>query len=127
MALGVKAACPDRPVVCLNGDGAFLLNSQELETAVRERINVIVVVFNDFGFGNVRAYQKTKYECRFMCDHDNPPFDKMARLFSAGGARVERLDQLKIAVKKGLKTSKPYIIDVMMTREALEKPGFVGK
>ncbi|MDF1590954.1 MAG: thiamine pyrophosphate-binding protein [Desulfobacterales bacterium] len=126
MALGVKVACPQRPVACLNGDGAFLLNSQELETAVREKINVLTVVFNDFGFGNVRAYQKTKYECRFMCDHDNPPFDKMARLFKADGAHVESLDQLERAVKKGLRSKKPYIIDVMMTREALEKPGFVG-
>lgn len=127
MALGVKVACPDRPVVCLNGDGAFMLNSQELETAVREKINVMTVVFNDFGFGNVRAYQKTKYECRFMCDHDNPPFDKMARLFKADGARVTRLNQLETAAKKGLKIKKPYIIDVLMTQEALEKPGFVGK
>ena len=126
MALGVKVACPQRPVACLNGDGAFLLNSQELETAVREKINVLTVVFNDFGFGNVRAYQKTKYDCRFMCDHDNPPFDKMARLFKADGARAESLDQLARAVRKGLKTPKPYVIDVMMTREALEKPGFVG-
>jgi acetolactate synthase-1/2/3 large subunit len=126
MALGVKVACPQRPVACLNGDGAFLLNSQELETAVREKINVLTVVFNDFGFGNVRAYQKTKYDCRFMCDHDNPPFDKMARLFKADGARAESLDQLERAVKKGLRSRKPYIIDVMMTREALEKPGFVG-
>jgi thiamine pyrophosphate-dependent acetolactate synthase large subunit-like protein len=126
MALGVKVACPQRPVACLNGDGAFLLNSQELETAVREKINVLTVVFNDFGFGNVRAYQKTKYDCRFMCDHDNPPFDKMARLFKADGARAESLEQLERAVKKGLRSGKPYIIDVMMTREALEKPGFVG-
>jgi len=126
MALGVKVAFPQRPVACLNGDGAFLLNSQELETAVREKINVLTVVFNDFGFGNVRAYQKTKFDCRFMCDHDNPPFDKMARLFKAEGARAETLEELERAVRKGLKTPKPYVIDVMMTAEALEKPGFVG-
>lgn len=126
MALGVKVACPQRPVACLNGDGAFLLNSQELETAVREKINVLTVVFNDFGFGNVRAYQKTKFDCRFMCDHDNPPFHKMARLFRADGARAENPDGLERAVKKGLRSSKPYVIDVMMTKEALEKPGFVG-
>jgi thiamine pyrophosphate-dependent acetolactate synthase large subunit-like protein len=126
MALGVKTASPDRPVVCLNGDGAFLLNSQELETAVREKLNVLTVVFNDFGFGNVRAYQKTNFDCRFMCDHDNPPFDEMARLFKADGARVEQLDELKKAVQTGLSSGKPYVIDVMMTKEALEKPGFVS-
>ena len=126
MALGVKAFFPDRPVVCLNGDGAFLLNSQELETAVREKLNIIVVVFNDFGFGNVRAYQKMKYEGRYKCDHGNPPFDQMARLFGADGARVSRLDELKKAVATGLKSSAPFVIDVMMSREELGKPGFLG-
>lgn len=126
MSLGVKVACPQRPVACLNGDGAFLLNCQELETAVREHINVIVIVFNDFGFGNVRAYQKAKFEGRYMCDYDNPPFGEMARLFKADGTQVERLDELKEAVNTALKSDKPYIIDVMMTREALEEPGFLG-
>lgn len=127
MALGVKVASPERLVVCLNGDGAFLLNSQELETAVRERINVMVVVFNDFGFGNVRAYQKFKYEGRYMCDHNNPPFGEMARLFKADGAQVEQLNELKAAVSKGLKSDRPYVIDVMMTKEALKEPGFLKK
>ena len=126
MALGVKAFYPDRPVVCLNGDGAFLLNSQELETAVREKLNIIVVVFNDFGFGNVRAYQKMKYEERYKCDHGNPPFDQMARLFGADGAKVDRLDELRQAVVTGLKSSGPYVIDVMMSQEELGKPGFLG-
>jgi acetolactate synthase-1/2/3 large subunit/sulfoacetaldehyde acetyltransferase len=125
MALGVKAALPELPVVCLNGDGAFLLNSQELETAVREKLNVLVVVFNDFGFGNVRAYQKIKFQERYMCDHGNPPFDQMARLFGAEGARVTRLDDLRDAVTVGSASSKPFIIDVMMSREELGKPGFV--
>ena len=124
MALGVKLAYPGRPVVCLNGDGAFLLNCQELETAVREHINVLVVVFNDFGFGNVRAYQKDRFEGRYMCDHGNPPFGKLARLFGADGTQVEQLDELRKAVTAGLKSDKPYVIDVMMTREALEEPGF---
>ena len=125
MALGVKAFYPDRPVVCLNGDGAFLLNSQELETAVREKLNVIVVVFNDFGFGNVRAYQKIRYEERYMCNHNNPPYDQMARLFGADGARVKRLDELKAAISIGLKSAGPFIIDVMMSGQELGKPGFV--
>jgi acetolactate synthase-1/2/3 large subunit/sulfoacetaldehyde acetyltransferase len=125
MALGVKAFYPERPVVCLNGDGAFLLNSQELETAVREKLNVIVVVFNDFGFGNVRAYQKIRYEERYMCNHNNPPYDQMARLFGADGARVKRLGELKAAINAGHNSAGPYIIDVIMSGEQLGKPGFV--
>ena len=125
MALGVKLAKPEQPVVCLTGDGGFLLNSQELETAVREKINVIVVVFNDFGFGNVRAYQKEKFEGRTMCDFDNPPFGELARLFKADGAQVKTLNELKEAVQTGLTCGKTYVIDVTMSREELQKPGFL--
>jgi thiamine pyrophosphate-dependent acetolactate synthase large subunit-like protein len=125
VALGVKLAKPERPVVCLTGDGGFLLNSQELETAVREKINVIVVVFNDFGFGNVRAYQKEKFEGRTMCDFDNPPFGELARLFKADGAQVKTLNELKEAVQTGLTCGKTYVIDVTMSREELQKPGFL--
>ena len=127
MALGVKLVKPGQPVVCVTGDGGFLLNSQELETAVREKINVIVVVFNDFGFGNVRAYQKEKFEGRFMCDFDNPPFGELARLFKADGAQVKTLDELKEAVQTGLTCEKPYVIDVKMSREELQKPGFLSE
>jgi thiamine pyrophosphate-dependent acetolactate synthase large subunit-like protein len=127
MALGVKLARPERPVVCLAGDGGFLLNSQELETAVREKINVMVVVFNDFGFGNVRAYQKERFEERFMCDFDNPPFGELARLFKADGTQVKTLGELKEAVRTGLTCEKPYVIDVTMSREELQKPGFLSE
>jgi acetolactate synthase I/II/III large subunit len=125
MALGVKVANPNRPVVCMIGDGGFLLNSQDLETAVREGINIMVVIFNDSGFGNVRAYQKEKYGGRYMCDFDNPPYGEMARLFKADGAHVERLEDLKKAIHTGLKSPKPFVIDVMMDREELLKPGFL--
>ena len=126
MALGVKVGRPDSPVVCLVGDGGFLLNCQELETAVRERINVIAVVFNDFGFGNVRAYQKAKFEERYICDFDNPPYGEMARLFKAQGENVETLDRLKGVVQGALKCDKPFVIDVKMTSQELGKPGFLG-
>ena len=60
-----------------------------------------------------------------MCDHGNPPFDQMARLFGAQGARVERLDELGEAINTGIRSSGPYIIDVMMSGEELGRPGFI--
>ena len=98
-----------------------------METAVREKINVLVVVFNDSGFGNVRAYQKEKFKGRFMCDFNNPPFGELARLFKADGAQVKTLDELKGAVQTGLRCEKPYVIDVTMSPEELQKPGFLSK
>lgn len=125
MALGVKAALPDRPVACLIGDGGFLLNSQELETAVRERLNVLTVVFNDFGFGNIRAYQQKDFCGRYSCEYDNPPFDQLARLFKAGGAKVTRLGDLGPAVASALAGDVPSVIDVLVTKGELQNPGFL--
>jgi thiamine pyrophosphate-dependent acetolactate synthase large subunit-like protein len=85
----------------------------------------VTVIFNDYGYGNVRAYQKAKFEKRYMCDFDNPPFGEMARLFKAEGRNVETLDTLKEAVRAGLKSDKPYVIDVRMTGQELGRPGFL--
>lgn len=60
-ALGVKVARPDRKVVAVSGDGGFLLNAQELATAVQQRIPVVIVLVNDNAYGNVRRIQATRY------------------------------------------------------------------
>ena len=62
-----------------------------------------------------------------MCDFDNPPFGELAQLFKADGAQVKTLDELKGAVRTGLTCGKPYVIDVMMSREELQKPGFLSE
>ncbi len=125
MSIGVKLADPTRPVICLNGDGGFMFNIQELETAAREHINIIVVVLNDSGFGNVRAYQKAKFQERYLCDFDNPPFGEIAKFFKADGVQVERLDELSNAIQSALHSNKPFIIDVKINKEELEKPVFL--
>ena len=60
-----------------------------------------------------------------MCDFDNPPFGELARLFKADGAQVKTLNELKEAVQTGLTCGKTYVIDVTMSREELQKPGFL--
>lgn len=125
MSLGVKLAEPRREVFCLTGDGGFLLNIQELETAVRERILVRVVVFNDFGYGNVRSYQKQKYGERYLCDVKNPDFGKLADLFGAHGEQVNNPTMLKNAFLNAMKTDRPTVIDVLMDPKALRTPDFL--
>src|SRR5258708_36010676 len=61
MAMGVKLARPNQPVMACVGDMGMMCNIGELETAVRERIPVVCVVFNDCGLGNERAFQKELY------------------------------------------------------------------
>jgi thiamine pyrophosphate-dependent acetolactate synthase large subunit-like protein len=79
IALGAKLARPDRPVLCASGDMGAMCNIGELETAMRENIPVVYVVFNDEGLGNERAFQNEHYGGRFYAvDYKNPDFGALA-------------------------------------------------
>ena len=87
-ALGAQHARPDVPVLSISGDGGFLFTSNELATAMRHRIPLTVVVFNDGAFGNVRRIQEEHYGNRVIAsDLANPDFVRYAQSF---GAEAER-------------------------------------
>jgi acetolactate synthase I/II/III large subunit len=112
-ALGVKVANPDRAVVSVNGDGGFMFTVQELATAVQHQISTVSIVFNDGAFGNVRRMQRERYGNRVIAsDLVNPDFVKLAEAFGAQGLRATTADELRSAVRVGLTTSGPTIIEV---------------
>jgi acetolactate synthase-1/2/3 large subunit len=112
-ALGAKIARPEVPVVSVNGDGGFMFNVQELATAVHFRIPVVAIVFNDNGYGNVRRMQKEDYGNRVIAsDLTNPDFVKMAESFGAVGLRANSPEELRVALRRGLKESGPVVIEV---------------
>lgn len=112
-AMGIKLACPERQVVAVAGDGGFLMTMQDLETCVREHINVVAVVMNNFAFGNIKIRQQTKFAGRLIgCEFDNPDFAAAARLFGAVGERVVEPGQLKPALERALAADAPAVIDV---------------
>ncbi|WP_036838468.1 thiamine pyrophosphate-dependent enzyme [Pleomorphomonas oryzae] len=81
-ALGVKVAHPERKVVAVCGDGGFMFGVQELATAAQEGIAVVVVVFDNGAYGNVRRDQRTRFEGRFIASElCNPDFLKLAEAF----------------------------------------------
>ena len=90
-ALGAQHARPDVPVLSISGDGGFLFTSNELATAMRHRIPLTVVVFNDGAFGNVRRIQEEHYGNRVIAsDLANPDFVRYARkLRRRGRARAQ--------------------------------------
>ena len=88
-AIGVKAALPDRPVVSINGDGGFMFTMPELATAVRFKLPIVFVVFNDNAYGNVKRIQKEQFNGHIIAsDLTNPDFVKLADSFGARSARV---------------------------------------
>ena len=89
VALGAKLGRPEAPVLAIHGDGGFLMNAQELETAVRHRINAVTLVMNNNCWGSEKAYQRAFYGGRYIgCDIGNPRYDQLARLFGAEGYYV---------------------------------------
>lgn len=120
IALGAKLARPDRPVLCASGDMGAMCNIGELETAMRENIPVVYVVFNDQGLGNERAFQNEHYGGRFFAvDYNNPDFGALARVFGAHGEHVTRPGELEPALRRAFASGKPAIVNVMIDKNTL--------
>jgi acetolactate synthase I/II/III large subunit len=112
-ALGAKHALGDVPVVALSGDGGFMFNVQELSTAVRHRIPIVVIVFNDGAYGNVRNMQKSLYGNRLIgTDLANPDFVRLAESFGITGRRVTDPDGLRRVLEQCLAANEPALIEV---------------
>jgi acetolactate synthase I/II/III large subunit len=112
-ALGAKHALGDVPVVALSGDGGFMFNVQELATAVRHRIPIVVIVFNDGAYGNVRNMQKSLYGNRLIgTDLANPDFVRLAESFGIAGRRVADPDGLRRTLEQCLAANEPALIEV---------------
>ncbi len=120
IGLGAKVARPDRPVMCTVGDMGMMCNIGELETAVRERIPVVCVVYNDQGLGNERAYQQELYGGRlYAVDYQNPDFGALARVFGAYGEQVTHPADLEGALRRALDSNRPAVVDVIIDQETL--------
>ncbi|MCY3862119.1 MAG: thiamine pyrophosphate-binding protein [bacterium] len=121
-ALGAKVAQPDRPVVCVAGDGGFLFNSSELSTAVRYGINVTTVIFRDDSFGNVARDLDDLFGGTHETDLVNPDFVKYAESFGAIGMRADDPMDLERLIPTALERPAPVIIDVPIGHIPLERP-----
>jgi acetolactate synthase-1/2/3 large subunit/sulfoacetaldehyde acetyltransferase len=122
-ALGAKLGRPDAPVLAIHGDGGFLMNAQEIETAVRHHINVVTLVMNNNCWGSEKAYQRQFFGGRYIgCDIGNPRYDAYARLFGAAGYYVDHPDQLGDAVRAAFTCGKPAIIEVPVDPDELPTP-----
>ncbi|MDE0580276.1 MAG: thiamine pyrophosphate-binding protein [bacterium] len=121
-SLGAKVAQPERPVVCVAGDGGFLFNSSELSTAVRYGINVTTVVFRDDSFGNVARDLDDLFGGTHETDLANPDFVKLAESFGAIGMRANDPMDLEKLIPTALEQQAPVIIDVPIGHIPLERP-----
>lgn len=113
VALGAKAARPDRAVVLVSGDGGFLFNVQELACAVQHRLAVAIVLVNDGAFGNVQRTQIEDFDGRVIASElVNPDFVGLARSFGAEGTRAQSPAALRTALQRAFAASVPTVIEV---------------
>jgi acetolactate synthase I/II/III large subunit len=118
-AVGIKRLFPGRPVVCIAGDGDFLMNGQELATAVQYELPVIIVVADNSLYGTIRMHQEREYPGRVVAtDLRNPDFAALARAYGAVGATVEKTADFAAAFRAAEKSGKPSIIHLKIDPEA---------
>jgi acetolactate synthase-1/2/3 large subunit len=110
-AVAAKLAHPNRRVVAVTGDGGFLMNSQELETAARLKTPFVVLVFNDRSYGLIRWKQMQQFNRPAFVDFNNPDFVKYAESFGANGIRIESAAGLLPALRAALSSNQLTIID----------------
>jgi acetolactate synthase-1/2/3 large subunit len=120
-AIGVHLAHPDRKVLAVMGDGAFLMNSQEIETAVRENIPLVVLIWEDNGYGLIEWKMDLEVGAHSNVAFTNPDVVTYAESFGAKGYRIEAADDLLPTLRKALDEGGVSIIAVPVDyRENLE-------
>ncbi|EJL83500.1 thiamine pyrophosphate-dependent enzyme, possible carboligase or decarboxylase [Herbaspirillum sp. CF444] len=123
-AIAAKLCFPARQVICLAGDGCFLMTSQELATAVLHRLGIVFLIFNNGMYATIRMHQEKNYPGRVMAtDLNNPDFVAYAKSFGLDGCAIDKTEQFEAALEKALhissSTSMPYLIEIRLDREML--------
>lgn len=113
-AIAARLVYPDRRIMAICGDGGFMMNSQELETAVRLKQNLVVLVLRDDAYGMIRWKQAQMGFANFGLEFGNPDFVKYAQSYGAHGHRIESIDQLGRRMEECHRAPGVHVIDVPM-------------
>src|SRR6266581_964221 len=118
--VAAKVARPECLVVSINGDGDFLMNGQELATAVQYELPVIFIVINNDMYGTIRMHQERDYPARvYGTSLVNPDFAALARAYGAHGETVEETSQFAPAFESAAASGKPALIEVRIDPQAI--------
>jgi acetolactate synthase-1/2/3 large subunit len=119
-AVAGKVVAPGRMVVSFNGDGCYMMNGQELATAVQYGLAVIFVVVNNGTYGTIRMHQERTYPGRVSgTDLHNPDFVALAEAYGAHGELVEKTADFAPAFQRCAKSGKPALIEIRLSAEVL--------
>lgn len=119
-AIGAKLGCPDKEVFDIAGDGSFMMNLQEICTAVQYNVAVKIAILNNKYLGMIRQWQNMFFNNRYShcCLDCQPDFVKLAESFNAVGMRIEKKEDVEGAIRDSLKIKdKPVIMDFCVDRD----------
>ncbi|MEX2753105.1 MAG: thiamine pyrophosphate-binding protein [Candidatus Freyarchaeota archaeon] len=132
-AIGAKLAKPETPVIAMEGDGSFLMTCQELATAVQYEVPILITIFNNYGWIAIRDLQIDVYgkERSYGVEFRNragqlysPDYVKLAESFGCYAEKIDRGEQVAVAIKNAMDSGKPAVIELEV---ALEHPRSQGK
>ena len=109
--ISAKLAYPDRKAVAVTGDGGFMMNNQEIDTALRLGLDIVVLIFNDSKYGLIEWHQLSHFDRASQIDFVNPDFVKFAESFGAKGYRVNSTEELIPTLEAALNDGTVSIID----------------
>lgn len=111
-AIAAKLICPDRKVISVSGDGGFMMNSQEIETATRLGLDLVVIILNDNAYGMIKWKQEGMGFKNFGLDYSNPDFVKYAESFGAFGHRPSSTEDFEETLEKCVNAKGVHLIDL---------------
>ncbi len=120
-AIGAKIVHPEKKVLAMCGDGGFMMNVQEMETAARLGINIVVCVWVDQKYGLIEWKQDNSYGKHTDLNFTNPDFAKLAELFGWEGINVDKAEDLKPAFEEAFAAGKPALVAVQTANEENNK------
>jgi acetolactate synthase-1/2/3 large subunit len=119
-AVATKLRHPERPVVCMVGDGGFLMTGNEMIAAVERALPIVFILSNNNCYGSIRVHQDKTYPGRHVgTTLSNPDFVAIARAFGIQAERVDAADQIDGALDRAFHAQAPYFIEVRTSLDAI--------
>ena len=110
-AIAAKLAKPEQAAIAITGDAGFLMNVQEIETAMRINTPIVIIIWNDSNYGLIKWKQQAQFGRESNINFSNPDFVKLAESFGAKGYRIEKTADLQPTIEQAIKDNTVVIID----------------
>jgi acetolactate synthase-1/2/3 large subunit len=118
-AIGAQIGCPKKKVICISGDGGFQMNSQELATAVKNKLPIVTIIMNNGYLGMVRQWQELFFKKRYASTslEGSPDFSKLVEVYGGKGIRVTSKKELESALQEALSSEQFVLLDCLIPPE----------